>query len=161
MNDFPWLTVLMVVPLVGAVVTAALPYEGDKSQPKKIALGFSLLTLVLAAVMATQYDADRPGGGFQLTGSRWRRAADRVGVGLVRHGLSADHRDYLAAGGAGFLLGDGRLRYGPEEIAEVYYRAQLGPYLEASPDVQRVVNPGYNRDRGPATVFGVRLNVRY
>jgi len=64
MNDFPWLTVLIVVPLVGAVVTAALPYEGDKSQPKKIALGFSVLTLVLAAVMATQYDAD---GGFQFT----------------------------------------------------------------------------------------------
>ena len=64
MNDFPWLTALIVVPLVGAVVTAALPYEGDKSQPKKIALGFSVLTLVLAAVMATQYDAD---GGFQFT----------------------------------------------------------------------------------------------
>ena len=58
------MTVLIVVPLVGAVVTAALPYEGDKSQPKKIALGFSVLTLVLAAVMATQYDAD---GGFQFT----------------------------------------------------------------------------------------------
>ena len=64
MNDFPWLTALIVVPLVGAVVTAALPYEGDKSQPKKVALGFSVLTLVLAAVMATQYDAD---GGFQFT----------------------------------------------------------------------------------------------
>ncbi len=100
-------------------------------------------------------------GGLQLTGARWRRAADRIGVGLVRHGLSADHRDYLAAGGSGFLLGDGRLRYGPEEIAEVYYRAQIGAYVEASPDVQRVVNPGYNRDRGPATVFGLRLNVRY
>ena len=47
MNDFPWLTALIVVPLVGAVVTAALPYEGDKSRPKKIALGFSVLTLVL------------------------------------------------------------------------------------------------------------------
>ena len=63
-NDFPWLTVLIVVPLVGAVVTAAMPYQGDRARPKQIALGFSLLTLVLAAVMATQYDAD---GGFQLT----------------------------------------------------------------------------------------------
>jgi len=100
-------------------------------------------------------------GGVQLTGSRWGRAADRVGLGLVRHGLSAEHRDYLAAGGAGFLLGDGRLRYGPEEIGELYYRVQVGPYLEASPDVQRVAHPGYNRDRGPATVAGLRLNLRY
>ena len=100
-------------------------------------------------------------GGLQLTGARWRRAADRVGIGLVRHALSADHRDYLAAGGSGFLLGDGRLRYGPEEIVEAYYRVQIGPYVEASPDVQRVANPGYNRDRGPATVLGVRLNLRY
>ena len=100
-------------------------------------------------------------GGLQLTGARWRRAADRVGLGLVRHGLSADHRAYLAAGGSGFLLGDGRLTYGPETIAEAYYRAQIGPYVEASPDLQRVANPGYNRDRGPATVLGVRLNLRY
>ncbi|GJG87032.1 hypothetical protein tb265_22130 [Gemmatimonadetes bacterium T265] len=100
-------------------------------------------------------------GGLQLTGARWGREADRVGLGAVRHGLSADHRDYLAAGGAGFLLGDGGLRYGPEEIAEVYYRAQLGRYVQVSPDVQRVVNPGYNRDRGPATVAGVRINLRY
>ena len=100
-------------------------------------------------------------GGVQLTGARWRRPSDRVGLGVVRHGLSPEHRDYLAAGGAGFLLGDGRLRYGPEDIAELYYRAQIGPYLEVSPDAQHVLHPGYNRDRGPATVIGVRLNLRY
>lgn len=100
-------------------------------------------------------------GGLQLTGTRWRRAADRIGLGIVRHGLSPEHRAYFAAGGAGFLLGDGRLRYGPEEIGEAYYRVQVGPYLEISPDAQRVLHPGYNRDRGPATVVGVRANLRY
>lgn len=100
-------------------------------------------------------------GGLQLTGARWRRAADRVGLGVARHAISAEHRAYLAAGGAGFLLGDGRLRYGPETVAEAYYRAQVGPYVEVTPDVQRVGSPGYNRDRGPATVVGVRLNLRY
>ena len=35
MNDFPWLTVLIVVPLVGAVVTAAMPYEGDSRDPSR------------------------------------------------------------------------------------------------------------------------------
>jgi NADH-quinone oxidoreductase subunit M len=63
MNDFPWLTVLIVVPLVGALVTAFCP-RGRQVAPKQIALGFSVLTLVVAAVMATQYDA---GGGFQFT----------------------------------------------------------------------------------------------
>lgn len=103
-------------------------------------------------------------GGVQVSGAHWRRAADRVGLAAVRHGLSADHAAYLAAGGAGFLLGDGRLAYGPETIVEAYYRAEAsvrGVTVQVSPDVQRVANPGYNRDRGPATVVGVRLNLRY
>src|SRR4029453_2170693 len=89
MNDFPWLTVLIVVPLVGAVVTAAMPYEGDKARPKQIALGFPLLTLLLAAVIATQYDA---GGGFQFTethewinvfGAHYALGVDGLGLVLV------------------------------------------------------------------------------
>ena len=99
--------------------------------------------------------------GLQATGSRWARAADRIGVGAVRHGLSSPHRRYLEAGGSGFLLGDGRLTYGPEQILEIYYRVQVGDYLQLSPDFQQIWNPGYNRDRGPATVLGVRVNVRY
>ena len=100
-------------------------------------------------------------GGLQLAGVRWSRAADRAGIAYALHGLSSDHRAYLAAGGQGFLLGDGRLRYGPEGIFEAYYRAQVGRYVEAGPDVQWIHNPGYNRDRGPAAVASLRLNVRY
>ena len=99
--------------------------------------------------------------GLQLAGAHWSRAADRVGIAYVLHGLSSDHRAYLAAGGQGFLLGDGRLRYGQEGIFEAYYRGQIGPYVQIGPDVQWVHNPGYNRDRGPATVASLRLNVRY
>ena len=99
--------------------------------------------------------------GLQATGARWRRREDRIGVALVRHGLSPDHARYLEAGGSGFLLGDGRLDYGHELIAELYYRLQVGRFLELSPDFQHVWNPGYNRDRGPATVLSLRLNARY
>lgn len=99
--------------------------------------------------------------GFQATGAHWRRGEDRVGIALLRHGLSPDHARYLEAGGSGFLLGDGRLDYGHELIAELYYRLQVGSLVELSPDVQRVWNPGYNRDRGPATVLSLRLNARY
>ncbi len=98
--------------------------------------------------------------GLQVSGARWGRPLDRLGIGTVRHGISALHRQYLEAGGSGFLLGDGHLTYRPEQILEVYYRIQVGAYVELSPDLQQIWNPGYNRDRGPATVFGLRLNIR-
>jgi high affinity Mn2+ porin len=99
--------------------------------------------------------------GAQVSGAHWHRSADRFGIGGVVHGLATPHEEYLAAGGSGFLLGDGALNYGHEEIVEAYYRAQLGDCVELSPDFQYIRNPGYNRDRGPATVPGVRLNLRY
>jgi high affinity Mn2+ porin len=99
--------------------------------------------------------------GAQFAGGHWGRANDRIGLGAVREGIVALHRDYLSAGGLGFLLGDGRLNYGSEQIVEGYYRLQAGPYLQLSPDVQHIRNPAYNRDRGPATVLSLRMNFRY
>ena len=100
-------------------------------------------------------------GGVQLAGQHWGRRLDRIGVAVLRHTINDAHRDYLAAGGTGFLLGDGALRYGAETFVESYYRGQVGPYLQVSPDVQYVRNPGYNRDRGPAWVTSLRANLRY
>ena len=97
--------------------------------------------------------------GLQLAGNAWGRAADRLAFAVLVHGLSPEHRDYLAAGGTGFLLGDGRLRYGEETIGEAYYRVQIGKWLQVSPDFQYVQNPGYNRDRGPARVWTLRVNL--
>lgn len=98
--------------------------------------------------------------GVQVSGARWGRGADRVGIAGVQHGIVPIHRAYLARGGLGFLLGDGRLTYGPEQIGEAYYRAQFGAYTQVSPDVQVIRDPGYNRDRGPAMVLSLRINVR-
>ena len=100
-------------------------------------------------------------GGVQVAGTHWGRQLDRIGIAALRHSINDAHRDYLAAGGAGFLLGDGALRYGPETFVESYYRGQVGPYVQIGPDVQYVRNPGYNRDRGPAWIASVRANVRY
>ncbi|HEY5440211.1 MAG TPA: carbohydrate porin [Gemmatimonadaceae bacterium] len=100
-------------------------------------------------------------GGVQLAGNHWSRRLDRIGVAALRHTINDAHREYLAAGGTGFLLGDGALRYGPETFVESYYRAQVGPNVQIGPDVQYVRNPGYNRDRGPAWVTSLRANVRY
>jgi high affinity Mn2+ porin len=106
--------------------------------------------------------------GGQLSGVRWRRSADCLGLGFVVEGLSEPHRDYLAAGGSGFLLGDGRLNYRHEQILETYYRAEwswtLGQAplrLQLSPDFQYVQNPGFNRDRGPVRFYAVRLHLEY
>ena len=97
--------------------------------------------------------------GGQLSGAHWGRPRDRLSVALGIDGLSAPHRDYLAAGGCGFMLCDGALDYGSERVVEAYYRAQFGRYLQVSPDLQWIANPGYNRARGPARVIGVRLHV--
>jgi len=82
-----------------------------------------------------------------------------IAITISADGLSRPHRDYLAAGGNGFLLGDGRLRYGRETLGEAYYSAHFGRFVTISPDVIGIANPGYNRDRGPALVLSLRGNV--
>ncbi|MBI3403567.1 MAG: carbohydrate porin [Acidobacteria bacterium] len=99
--------------------------------------------------------------GFDLSGHRWTRDGDRVGLMLMINGLSADHSEYLSRGGLGFLLGDGALRYGAERIVESYYTAHVTRGVSAAFDVQAIVNPGYNRDRGPVLVPGLRLHVDF
>lgn len=87
------------------------------------------------------------------------RASNRLGLALVENDLSGAHRAYLAAGGLGFLLGDGSLSYGPEEIIEMYFTTRLTRGVYVSADVQRFAHPGYNRARGPVVVSGVRLHI--
>jgi len=99
--------------------------------------------------------------GVSIGGARWRRPSDTLGVALVRNGLSSAHRDYLAAGGLGFFLGDGALRYRPEDIIESYYSLGAARYAWFSADFQRIFNPGYNADRGPATVVAARLHCEF
>ncbi len=107
-------------------------------------------------------EADRHASlGLQVSGVHWGRQEDRCGIAYGINGLSNPHRDYLAAGGIGILLGDGRLNYGPEQALETYYRIQIGKYAQLSPDFQYVQNPGYNRDRGPAEVYSLRLRLNY
>jgi high affinity Mn2+ porin len=99
--------------------------------------------------------------GVQVSGAHWGRTDDRFGIATVIDGIVSAHQQYLADGGLGFLLGDGALNYGEEQVVEAYYRIQCGKYIEVSPDYQFIRNPGYNRDRGPVTVLSLRLNVRY
>lgn len=86
--------------------------------------------------------------------------ANTLGIGIVVNGISKPHRNYLAEGGYGFIIGDGALNYAPESIAEIYYRFNFfGNHFQISPDYQFVVNPAYNKDRGPVHVFAIRAHV--
>jgi len=98
--------------------------------------------------------------GANLKGKHWNRADDELGIACVSNGLSDEHRNYLANGGLGFILGDGKLNYGHEIIGEMYYSCKVlkaGLWLTA--DYQFCGNPGYNRDRGPANIASIRLHV--
>ncbi|MHB8482504.1 MAG: carbohydrate porin [Nitrospiria bacterium] len=98
---------------------------------------------------------------MSLKGAAWYRPADNFGIGVVVNGLSQDHADYLAAGGYGFIIGDGRLSYAPEEILETYYLWKPASYLGISPDFQFVNHPAYNKDRGPVFIMGIRTHFEY
>ncbi len=95
------------------------------------------------------------------SGRRWRRKFDRAGLALVTNGISRDHQEYLALGGVGFLLGDGKLNYGRETIVESYYTLHVWRGIYPSFGVQHINNPGYNRDRGPVVVPTLRLHLEF
>ena len=99
--------------------------------------------------------------GADMSGRRWNRNQDRLGVAAVSNGLSDPHREYLALGGLGFLLGDNALRYAREDILEAYYTAHLWRGVSASGGLQYIDHPGYNVDRGPVLVGMARLHVDF
>jgi hypothetical protein len=100
-------------------------------------------------------------GGLQLQGSIWNRSNDNIGIAQVVNGISKDHQAFLKAGLSGFMVGDGNLNYAPESITEIYYKARVTSSFYISADYQWVVNPGYNKDRGPIHVFGIRGHIEF
>ena len=96
--------------------------------------------------------------GALAKGGAWGRAKDSAGIAMYLNGLRQPHRNYLAAGGQGFFLGDGRLNYAGERIVETFYSLGLIDGAWFSLDYQRISNPGYNHDRGPANFLGFRLH---
>ncbi len=63
----------------------------------------------------------------------------------------------------GILIGDGHLNYGSEKIIETYYSYSVHAldHLSLSLDYQYVINPAYNRERGPVSIFGVRVHAEF
>src|SRR5207302_2736558 len=63
--------------------------------------------------------------GTSIKGTKWGRPDDVIGIGGAINALSRDHRDFIAAGGLGVLIGDGQLNYRKERILETYYAYAL------------------------------------
>ena len=97
--------------------------------------------------------------GVSVSGGPWLRPGDTVGLARVVNAASRNLRDYLAAGGPGVLVGDGRLPHaGHEDILETYYQLAVISAVQVTLDYQWVQNPGYNRDRGPVSIFALRVH---
>jgi len=100
--------------------------------------------------------------GVSEGGKAWGRADDRAAAALLVNGISGAHKTYLAAGGDGILVGDGRLPHaGAETVMEAWYSLAVAKGLHATLDYQFVSNPAYNRDRGPVSILGLRLHAQY
>lgn len=99
------------------------------------------------------------GGDYE--GAQWNRPHDRFGLAFVSNAIKRDHQDYLADGGLGFILGDGRLHYGRENIAETYYNAHAWRGMFFAFGLSHISSPGYNRDRGPIWVPSIRSHIDF
>lgn len=108
-------------------------------------------------------DADRTvSGGVAVGGGRWGRQDDRVGLALIANAISAERQRFLALGGLGILVGDGQLPHpGPELIGETFYEVGVVSGVTLTADGQLIVNPAYNRDRGPVPVLALRAHAQF
>ncbi len=100
--------------------------------------------------------------GVLLKGSAWNRPEDTVGLAAAFNGISAAARAYFAAGGLGILVGDGQLPHSSSEnIVETFYSLRLVEHVTVSSNYQYVVYPAYNRDRGPVSIFAMRIHAEF
>jgi high affinity Mn2+ porin len=96
--------------------------------------------------------------GVAVKGARWHRPDDTVGIAGILSGASREQIAFLKAGGTGILNGDGNLTYASEKVLETYYDFPIGKAARFTLDYQFVGDPAFNSDRGPVSIFGVRLH---
>ena len=97
--------------------------------------------------------------GLNIKGLAWSRPNDNIGLLAIANSLSGPHRQFLAQGGLGYFIGDGRLNYRDEQIFEAYYSWAVAPGFWLSVDLQHMRNPAYNRDRGPVNLGALRMHI--
>jgi high affinity Mn2+ porin len=96
--------------------------------------------------------------GVSINGELWRRTNDTFGLAGVVSAASRIHQHFLEDGGLGILAGDGALNYGLEKAMETYYNFQVWKSLHVTADYQFIIDPAFNRARGPVSVLGGRIH---
>lgn len=96
--------------------------------------------------------------GALAKGSLWSRPRDVTGVGVNLGWISAAHTEYLRLGGIDGFIGDGHLNPAPETALDAFYSVSLRKSYWLSGDYQRVVNPAFNSDRGPVSIWSVKMH---
>lgn len=99
--------------------------------------------------------------GALVKGTRWGRAKDTVGIGYAQGWLSDSHVRYLALGGIDGFIGDGKIRYSPEQVVDIFYSYNIWNSLWLSADYQHIANPAYNADRGPVDVYSAKIHLEF
>lgn len=131
-------------------------------QPITTAVGvFARISKAAGNVETYEFsDIDRSAAvGASIKGLAWHRPDDTAGIAAIDDGISAEREEYLGLGGLGILVGDGRLPHpGAEQILETYYSVAVLSWAHVSFDYQWVKNPAYNTDRGPVSIFAVRVH---
>jgi hypothetical protein len=100
--------------------------------------------------------------GAVARGTAWHRPGDAFGLGIAVEGISDAHRSYLARGGLGPFIGDGQLpHYARERLIEAYYSLEPARGFWTTAGYQWIGNPAYNADRGPVSIFSIRVHAEY
>jgi high affinity Mn2+ porin len=100
--------------------------------------------------------------GTSIKGSAWHRPNDVIGVAAIDNAISTSFQQYLNLGGLGVLVGDGKLPHpGYEQILETYYSLAALSWAHITLNYQYVKNPAYNTDRGPVSIFAVRVHAQF
>ncbi|NOT84287.1 MAG: carbohydrate porin [Methylococcaceae bacterium] len=99
--------------------------------------------------------------GVTMTGLRWGRPQDGLGIGYAQSWISEQHAQFLRMGGIDGFIGDGYLTVKPEQVIDVYYKLHLLPSIWLSADYQHIANPGYNADRGPVDIVSGRVHIEF
>ena len=99
--------------------------------------------------------------GLMIQGDTWARHEDSIGIAFVQNRLFGEAQNYFSAGGLGVLIGDGKLNYAPEKIMELFYSLHLCSSTILTLDYQHFNNPAYNQDRGPVSVYGLRVHMNF
>jgi high affinity Mn2+ porin len=99
--------------------------------------------------------------GTSIKGGGWRRPNDTFGIVALDNRISGVFAEYLNRGGLGILVGDGKLpQPGDEKILETYYSLAPLSWAHISVDYQWIKNPAYNSQRGPVSIWTVRVHAQ-